>query len=221
MGELLLRQIVQRVGLVLSGGGIFYRIPAVRQFFNPRIMPRGDIVRPKRPAPHKKRLPLYITVTDITGIGRPAAQVFLHKIIYDAALKFLCKIHGIMRNPQQIRNFFCILRRRAKAAFCRFFSLSVSCIRRGESFAFLPPHLHGNADDLIPRFLQKVCRNRRIHAARHTYYNLLPHSFAIFSSLPFLFLYSSMVFPIRPRKRSFMSFFRIYYQERCYAAHAL
>ena len=74
MCQLLLGQIVQRIGLILGcGNGITDGKTAIRQPVNPRIMSRGNVIRPDLQASLQQGFPLHITVAGNTGIGGMAS----------------------------------------------------------------------------------------------------------------------------------------------------
>ncbi len=90
MGQLMLRQIVQGIGLILSGcHGPANGIPSVLQPCDSGIMPRGNKVRPHGKASGKQGLPFHIPVACDAGIGGAALKIFFRKIIYDPAPKLL------------------------------------------------------------------------------------------------------------------------------------
>ena len=142
--QLLLGQVVKGVGLILLGcDGIAYCISSVWKPVYSCIMPCSNIVCTDLHTAGKQRFPLNITVTGITGIRRPACQIFLHKVIHYLILKLSFKIHHIMGNIQCLGHTSCILHGRKTAAASVFFQ---------NLLLPLLPDLHGDSDHIISLF---------------------------------------------------------------------
>ena len=150
-------------------------------------MSGGNIIRADFLTSPQKRLPLYITVACNAGIRRPPAQIFRGKIIHDVRFKLPLKIHHIVRDPETLRHPARIIDR-AQATASSVFLLLKRILAL--------PYLHRDPNHFISLFFQQICRNRGIHAARHTYYHLF--SSHILRQSP----YNNTVFPIEQKRTS-------------------
>ncbi len=183
VGELLLGQIIEGVGLIL----FFAYAPAdgesaVRQPDNPGVMSGGYIIRPDGKAPAQKRLPFHITVTGDAGVWCTSLQIFFYEIIYHMAFELLPEIHHVVGNLQNLGHPPGILHRRQAAA-----SLALSPFLRGASFfrrvPAVLPYLHGDAYDIIALLFQQISRHGGIHASRHAHHYLFCHASSYKSKL--------------------------------------
>ncbi len=137
--QLLLRQIIQSVGLVFSGRyGRGDSISALRCFPDPCIMAGRDIIRAQCKRAVQERLPFDITVAGNAGIGRFAVEIGIGKVIHDFFTENIPEIEHIMRDADRSGNSAGIIRGGKTAA-------RAFLVRR----RILLPDLHGHASDIM------------------------------------------------------------------------
>ena len=105
MRQLILGQVIKRIGLILyEGRGTPDGIAAVLQLPDPRIVSGGDIIRPDGPAPVKQCFPLYIPVAGNTRIRGVAVQILIRKVVDHIFPEILSEVHHIIRNAECSRH---------------------------------------------------------------------------------------------------------------------
>ena len=165
--QLLLRQIIQRIGLILRcSNRTADRISSVRKLINSCIMTGCDIICTDLQTALQKRFPFDISVAGNTRIRCTPLKIFLRKIINDILLKFLSEIHNIIRNADPLCHSSGIVNRGKPAA-----SVCSCCFLR----ILRLPDLHGHTDHIISLLFQKPCSNGGIHSSGHAYNYLFCH----------------------------------------------
>ena len=81
VGELLLCQLIQCIGLILCRPRHTQCIPAIGKPHNLPVMSCGNIIRADGKRTCQQCFPFYITVAGNAGIGRPAPEIFPDKIL--------------------------------------------------------------------------------------------------------------------------------------------
>ena len=169
MGKLALREVIERIALILCGGlGACERVAPVFKRQHPRVVTGRNVIRPEHKAARKQRFPLHIAIAGNAGIRRAPKAVLPHKVIDDIALEFRAKVHHIVGDVQHLRHTARIFHGGNAAATALFLHLALRLAL---------PDLHGHADYFIALLLQEVGSDRAVHTAGHADYHLLAHSF--------------------------------------------
>ena len=162
VGQLLLRQKVEHVSLVLGG---IRRLPEPRSvgcLRNTGIMARGQIVTAQLRSAPPQCPELQMHVAGNTGIGRSARFILRGKIRHHIPVKFPGKVERVMGDPQRAADSLGILHILQGAAAPLFRSV-------------VQPH--GHADAVISLLQQPQRRHGGVHSAAHsdhTFGHLLP-----------------------------------------------
>ena len=103
-----------------------------------------NAVRPDRKASLQQGLPFHIAVAGDTWIGGAPRQILLGKIIHYPALKFLFKIHNIIRDTQFHGDS-------AGVIYCAQTAAASLCLL--DLGILILPYLHGYSDHIITLLL--------------------------------------------------------------------
>ena len=152
MCKLLLRQIIQCIGLILRRRHrIANAVSSIWELRDTRIVTGCDIIRANLQRTLQQRLPLHVAVAGNTRIRRASILVFIHKVINDRLLEIRFKIHNIIWDFQPIRHATGIIHRRQSAA---------STLSRLCEYVLVLPDLHRDSDNIISLLLEEICRHR-------------------------------------------------------------
>ena len=165
MGELFLCETVESVSLILfRRHRVSNGISAVCKPHDPRVVSRGDIIRPDLQTPVEHGLPLHITVAGDAWIGRAPGLVALHEIIHDPPAERAAEIEYIVLHPQPAAGPAGVLHRLQGAAR--------PLLGLTDILVIVQPQ--GAANRLIPRLPQQQGGGGAVHSAAHAGQDLLP-----------------------------------------------
>ena len=115
-------------------------ISSVRELINPCIMSCCNIICSDGKTSLQKSFPFHIAVTGNTWIWCSSVEILFCKVINNIFLKFLFKVHYIIRNSYRRRNPSCIIHCTEPAAASILFLNDV---------VFILPDLHRHTDHII------------------------------------------------------------------------
>ena len=162
-GQLLLRQVIQHIALVLFGMNGSFQLPAAGRFIVAAagIVPGRHQVKAQLPELMGKGPKFNISVAADAGVRRAPAQVFLRKGPYHLLPEQVFIIQHIVRNAQLLAHI---------GRVPHIVGAAAAGFQRG-----VVPQLKGHTGHLISLLFQQVRRHRAIHSAAHAYHDLPGH----------------------------------------------
>ena len=139
--ELVLRKLMQEIGLILGRVGRLQQFDATARETQPRVMAGGNALRTQRSRVVQKRSELDLAVAQHIGVRRAAGSIFAQEGSEDAIAILGREIHRLQLDPHDVRDR------------CR---VDQILSRRAEFVSIVIfPVFHEDADDLVARLLEQ------------------------------------------------------------------
>ena len=163
MGELLLREVIEHIGLVLGKiQRALQKIAAVFRALDAGIVPRRHRVAPVLFCIVPKTGKFHAAVAKNTGVGRFADGIAVCKTVDDFLLKRCGIIQDDMGKPHHFRNGGGVE------------GILFRATHSGIALAAIKPH--GDAEETVARLLQQRSCHGAVHAAAHGDQYLFTHA---------------------------------------------
>ena len=156
-GELLLRQVVEDVALVLGLVEGLFEDVLLPCPLDAGVVAGGDIAAAQDIGALKELVKFQIAVAVDAGVGGDAVLIGVDEAVDDAGGKFVLEVENVKREAQTAGNAPGVLRVVERAAG----------MALGDARVLVVIELHHAADAVVARVGQKLCRHAGIHAAGH------------------------------------------------------